>query len=705
VKQREEPWNQKFQLLLTATVAINLLPQITEVPNWTVLIAALCIVWKLLHLTKGWRLPPKILLWPASIAGGGAVVFEYGMTIGPEAGCALLVFLSAAKLLETNRQRDAAICICISFFLLMAHLLNSQSIGTSFFLFIDLVGLTLLMYEMNRGKNGYQKIAIWPILRLTGVVLPLWAFLFFAFPRFSMGLLNYQAAPQGKTGFSDRLNPGSVARVVQSDAIAFRAEFERDSHVNPDMLYWRNAVLDHGDGLVWTRTAAQPDAYVTKPVNKPIVSYRLWLEPTLGRDLVSLEYAYNVRVLDADARTRIRRMSDRTYRSVNPIASPLHVAATSVLSPDQEMLPKAARTRSLELSNRTDSEVLKLLESIYSRHGLSSFKSLTALQKNEILLDWLAKQNFVYTLSPKPLKKGTGFEQFKDFLFRTRSGFCEHYAATYATLLRYVGVPARVVIGYQGGEPNEFGNYLIIRALEAHAWVEYWSDNDNEPKTGRWIRVDPTSVVAPMRLQLGGEFNRLDQGLLSAGVSADELRRRVYGSMDFVYRATMAWDAAQMKWQNFLFNYDFSLQQAYLSELGFHSKAVWVLLIIVAIGLVLFALLLVFTIRRNAKPRDPIAELWFKLTQLGPLARNPSEGPLRYAERIQTEQPMAANLVAVISKEFIELRYSDKFSDTFSDTIRVDQKDAAKRLRRLIDQLSKLSRSRAVASSSVKTSR
>ena len=85
-------------------------------------------------------------------------------------------------------------------------------------------------------------------------------------------------------------------------------------------------------------------------------------------------------------------------------------------------------------------------------------------------LNYFRNNEFSYTLNPPPL----GEESIDDFLFRTRKGYCEHYASAFAFLMRAAGIPARMVAGYLGGELNPYGEYLIVRQSDAHVWVEVW---------------------------------------------------------------------------------------------------------------------------------------------------------------------------------------------------------------------------------------
>jgi protein-glutamine gamma-glutamyltransferase len=90
----------------------------------------------------------------------------------------------------------------------------------------------------------------------------------------------------------------------------------------------------------------------------------------------------------------------------------------------------------------------------------------------------------------------SGGHPVDEFMFRTRRGFCEHYASAFTMLARAAGVPARVVTGYQGGEFNPISGRLVVRQSEAHAWSEVWLEGRG------WTRVDPTGAVAPDRIEL-----------------------------------------------------------------------------------------------------------------------------------------------------------------------------------------------------------
>src|SRR5207249_4077291 len=104
-------------------------------------------------------------------------------------------------------------------------------------------------------------------------------------------------------------------------------------------------------------------------------------------------------------------------------------------------------------------------------------------------LQFFRTQGFRYSLSPGEYSGN----DLDEFLLRRRTGFCEHYAASFATLMRLAGIPARIVLGYLGGEYNDFGGFFLVRQADTHAWCEVWF-----PENG-WTRIDPTSAVALSR--------------------------------------------------------------------------------------------------------------------------------------------------------------------------------------------------------------
>ena len=155
---------------------------------------------------------------------------------------------------------------------------------------------------------------------------------------------------------------------------------------------------------------------------------------------------------------------------------------------------------------------------------------------------------FAYTLEPEPLQD----PQIDDFLFRTRRGFCEHYAGSFVFLMRAAGMPARVVVGYLGGEVNVVSGDIIVRQSDAHAWAEVWLDGRG------WVRVDPTAAVAPQRVERG----------LAAAVPASEFRSRRAQEPAWLRNVRWGLDGLVSGWNRWVLGYDRSRQARLFAWLG-----------------------------------------------------------------------------------------------------------------------------------------
>jgi transglutaminase-like putative cysteine protease len=178
---------------------------------------------------------------------------------------------------------------------------------------------------------------------------------------------------------------------------------------------------------------------------------------------------------------------DHTLWSNKPIDQTVHYRVASAL--DYRLAPERLdprlRAAALELPDGFDPGARALAERWRSEAGAND----AAIIRDALAL--FHDGGFVYDLDAPPLDRNS----IDDFLFNTKTGFCEHYASAFTFLMRAAGIPARVVVGYQGGYWNAFAHYLLIRQSDAHAWSEVWL-------AGRgWVRVDPTAAVS--RVVLG----------------------------------------------------------------------------------------------------------------------------------------------------------------------------------------------------------
>ncbi|MEQ9131913.1 MAG: transglutaminase domain-containing protein [Salinisphaeraceae bacterium] len=207
------------------------------------------------------------------------------------------------------------------------------------------------------------------------------------------------------------------------------------------------------------------------------------------------------------------------------------------------------------------------------------------------------------------------------------------------------GIPARVVTGYQGGSPG-LGDYLIVRAADAHAWAEVWLEDRG------WLRVDPTGAVAPERIEAG----------LGGSLGADEpVPYLARGGGDLLRRAQLAWDWANAGWNRWFLAYGPERQRDFLAGLGLpdvRSMILALTLLLTAVMALIGAILI-----WQARPRgavDPVQAAWLRLCHrlaAAGLPRRDDEGPLDYAKRVARARPDCAATVGALAREYVAIRY------------------------------------------------
>ncbi|MEJ1959437.1 MAG: transglutaminase domain-containing protein [Nitrosomonadales bacterium] len=265
-------------------------------------------------------------------------------------------------------------------------------------------------------------------------------------------------------------------------------------------------------------------------------------------------------------------------------------------------------------------------------------------------LAYFRQEDFRYTLTPPLL----GVNEIDDFLFVTRKGFCEHFASSFVFLMRAAGIPARVVTGYQGGEYNDFGKYYIVRQSDAHAWAEVWL-----PSRG-WVRIDPTAVIAPTRVEIG----------MAAALSDFDS-----ASLPLMERKQWPWlvnfrfnlDALTNQWNQWVLGYNPERQFALLTRMGMEDIT-WQRMAFIMLGglalltgfftlLMLRQLMAVKTGRRTAL----VPEILPQAGPKGHYARR-ARRPADFAARASQLNPQLAFAIDDITSRYIKMRYGNHFN-------------------------------------------
>ncbi|MFK8079772.1 MAG: transglutaminaseTgpA domain-containing protein [Granulosicoccus sp.] len=575
------------------------LPHLPHLPLW-VSAAGISLVTARLALLKypSAKLLQAILspLSVTVVAATSAVIIKwhYGYFLGRDPCVAFLFILVAAKYAEIRRTSDATLLLCLCAFLLLTHYFYSQSIVSAI---LTLPAVTALAYSLCVLRDAKNPESTARQLKLIGVLmiqgLPLAALLFVVFPRLPGPLWSLPEDSMATTGLSGSMSPGSIGNLSQSDAVAFRVEFD-GAVPSAEQLYWRGPVLTEFDGRNWDVSKFRFEA---KPsYNGPrsdVLDYVVTLQPHRQRWLFALENAASLPSAYNTAQGVDRLYSqaigtmygDGQILADDNVSQALRYRQSSVLSSSFPAAEKPRR-QTLHLPGKNQ-RTIRFARQLRSGHSSDTAYANAVMQH-------FYDQPFSYTLRPQLL----GDTPVDEFLFDSREGFCEHYAAAFVVMMRAAGIPSRVVTGYQGGEMNE--DYMIVRQSDAHAWAEAYLQ-------GSWQRFDPTSAVAP---------SRIENGLAAALPGEASVPRLARQTPGFIRDMQLRWDAINHNWQRLVIDFDNDSQANLWERAGLGKPAPWhiALAVIVLAGL-WSALVLGMPARRT---RDLTAQerYWQQLSRL-----------------------------------------------------------------------------------------
>ena len=626
---REESFRRLAWTMAGLVAALG--PHLLRMQAWVSAFVIGACAWRLLAERRGWRMPPAFLR--ALIAGAVTVgvAIGYSTITGLDGGTALLALMSALKLLETRAARDHTILIFIGWFLCLAAFLYAQDVMTAAWVLATVWLLAAALLRVSRRVAGGP--APRPFLATGKTLLkaaPVAIVLFFFFPRLEGSFWGAPSSERGLTGLTDEMSPGDISDLTQNDVVAFRVRFA-GAPPPPALRYWRGPVLSQFDGYTWSRGEVQalPRARIG---NRGVpVDYTVTLEPTGQQMLFALDMVDDwtpglaFRAWDFGLRTRhpvnaVIQYDARSY--------PEYIAARE--------LAQSVRNVSLRLPRDRNPRAAELARSLHARAGSDAAYV-------QAVLTMFSEQAFYYTLTPPGLAR----DSVDDFLFNTRQGFCGHFASAFTNLMRAAGIPARVVAGYQGGDWNPLGGYMIVRQSHAHAWSEVWM-----PGFG-WQRVDPTAAVAPERVERGLEATFAGAELLPGAFARDS---------PLLWQARMFWDSLNARWNDWLVRFDRATQEDMLVSMGFDDPDWRAFATTLGIGLLLAMGLLVAWLALEFRPRraDPAAAAYRRFTAR--LARrgienHVGEAPRDYARRVRRLRPDLGLAALSITEAYLRLRY------------------------------------------------
>ncbi|MBY0518249.1 MAG: DUF3488 and transglutaminase-like domain-containing protein [Bacteriovoracaceae bacterium] len=400
----------------------------------------------------------------------GFVFLKFGFKVNPEMGLNLLLAVVSLKLLEAQESRDWRM-LALGSFLVWAT--GSLFVKTPLYFIMALTGcaLAIMVLIKNLGEDvkiSWKDLGVWTLKSL-----PLAVLLFFFLPRFSAGIWSPPAPKiEGQVGFSDEARPGDISELKLSGEHAFHAKI----HPIPlrDELYWRGATLSGHDGWNWF-SLPKDENWIEFKNSARLASPAWWQQEIIHKKASSrafgldwpLWWEKNAKQGESIGSKTLKLPPYENIRRYKVISSSSFVSA--ILKD--------------ELKTNLISGVKKKIPPYFIQQ-----KPASLIEAKKFLEDYFKREGFIYSLSPGKIAR------LEDF-FKIKKGWCTHFASSSALVLRYWGFPTRLVSGYQGGEFNSQGEFFLVSENDAHVWLESWEN-------GSWMRIDPTSWIAPNRIEL-----------------------------------------------------------------------------------------------------------------------------------------------------------------------------------------------------------
>ena len=610
------------------------LPLYPHMPLPVLLATAMFTLWTLMIIAGRLAQPGRLLMFMLAIVVIAVLLQSFGTILGQQPGSAMLLLLSFLKLFEMRSTRDIAVVIFMGFFLIASNFFYTQSLLIAIYVFVVVVYLTsLLIVFSDRLGTTRLHTRMRKSLRMIVQAVPLMLVLFVLFPRIPGPLWGLpKDAQSSTTGLSDEMSPGSINQLVSSGAVAFRVQFNGDIPTRSE-LYWRGLVLSNYDGKTWrldnAPSTAQP-LLVDSSVENSNYSYTVMLEPHNQRWLYALES-----MIDYPSELVLTREMQLLTR--NKVTDVISYRLRSDAYAVNQGLFEPERRKNLALPEGVNGRTLGFAEKIFSESNRDK-----GLYLNNVLKHF-GEMDYFYTLSPPLL----GEDAMDDFLFNSRRGFCEHYASAFVYLMRAVGIPSRVVIGYQGGAMHPFDDYMIVRQSDAHAWAEVWFEGQG------WLRVDPTAAVSPTRIESGIENAGLERELLPLILISDNA---------LFQRVRFMWDSMHNSWNKWIVGYNQVRQKELLELLGLRNVSSSDLVLWLVVCMTLTGGLVAWWVlyRQSDAEHDVVKKIYQrycnKLERKG-IQCQPQYTPVELLRTIRKERPEFEPQASEITRLYQRLRY------------------------------------------------
>ena len=672
-------------LWLLAAISCVYFPLQQHLPLWTGLVFVIVIGWRwLMHLGRVPMLNTLGKVTVVTIAIAAVVISAKGR-FHLESATTFILVACLLKVLEIKNQRDGYILIFISFFLLAVNFLFEQGILTALYsivviwlLLSALVGLHQLITDDKSARafvSDAGKISAQVLL----LSLPLMLILFVLFPRLGpLWTLNLESG-KAKTGLSEEMSPGDIAKLSNSDELVFRAEF-LNARPTADQLYWRALVLDdykQQEGrAVWSASGLFQQADWFPKSWKPeegegVYDYRIIQEAN------NKKWLFGLRGIAAMEPGIGMTRDDRIVsRNKNRKRKSYLVRSFPTMTIAAQGINTQVRQQSLQLDGYNP-KTRQLAQQIFLQQA-------TDRQRMETMLRYYQQQAFSYTLQPQPMLNN----DIDQFLFSNRAGFCAHYASSFAFVMRAMEIPARIVAGYQGGEINPATGHITVRQYDAHAWVEVWLEGEG------WVSIDPTAQVAPDRISLGIRNAVANEEFLT-GANFSLIKMSHFAWMNDL---RLKIDQLNYQWHQTVLNFNKQKQSQKLKEWfgkdALKKSLYWLAGLFIS---VFFAMTLILLWKRKKARLTPLQkslDLLDKRLLSLELKRDSNEGLADYSLRLQQAFPPQKDVIRRLFEQLQSQYYKPPSSNDTHIQAQQKEKQLAVQIKKLSRQLAAIAKNK-----------
>ena len=474
---------------------------------------------------------------------------------------AILIIAKYSELLTKNNQLSFSM---ISMIIAVASLIKGQDLFSSITSLTIIILSVVYMYLVQQKElMDFNLKNIFKYLAFGFSIFPIIIIFYLVFPRADINFRIFDPSASS-LGIPDNINLGSFREFSNSEEPVFTLI---NKNYKKDQLYFRVKVFDYMEKDRSWRPTSNIYMYNTFKNHTKVYkgqnlgeTYEIILEPHKGKWIPSLA---NSKLKTIDSKIE-ENLFNQTYTIKNLIDRKKKIEFF-MYNNNQEIYDRLKNYYTL-LPNTISKDLVDW--SSKNKKNKSDNEYLNTIIKT------FANGSYFYNLSPKNLSGNN----YADFFFKSKEGYCEYFAGTFVLLARLGGIPSRIVSGYLGGDLNDIGDFYVFRQKDTHAWAEVWLEEEG------WVRVDPTKYIPQenVRNTLNDLFN------YKKNISDSSIRLKIFKYVGYYLNYT------DFVWTQHLLSYDNAQRKSFIKDLTnftFSKTLYWIFIPILSILFVRFLFL------------------------------------------------------------------------------------------------------------------